>query len=211
MNLYQKLQQARVELHKVDMSKTGENTFSKYKYFELADFLPHITRIFAEMNLFSAISFDAEEAVLTIINSEKPEEVVTFTSPMSTAALKGCHDVQNLGAVQTYLRRYLYINAMDIVESDPLDETHDKSATQAQKGTKQPPKSKSGTTGTPAKEPAKKALESDLRTDMIDSIVSTYREQGKDITSITAFYKVPILEDLTDQQLEKVYNKVVGR
>jgi hypothetical protein len=42
---------------------------------------------------------------------------------MSSAALKGCHDVQNLGAVQTYLRRYLWTNAFEIVEHDALDAT----------------------------------------------------------------------------------------
>jgi hypothetical protein len=40
---------------------------------------------------------------------------------MSSAALKGCHDVQNLGAVQTYLRRYLWVNAFEIVEHDALE------------------------------------------------------------------------------------------
>jgi hypothetical protein len=40
---------------------------------------------------------------------------------MSSAALKGCHEVQNLGAVQTYLRRYLWVAALEIVEHDALD------------------------------------------------------------------------------------------
>jgi hypothetical protein len=40
---------------------------------------------------------------------------------MSSAALKGCHDVQNLGAVQTYLRRYLWVNAFEIVEHDAIE------------------------------------------------------------------------------------------
>lgn len=37
---------------------------------------------------------------------------------MSRAALKGCHEVQNLGAVQSYLRRYLYMAAFDIGECE---------------------------------------------------------------------------------------------
>ena len=57
-------------------------------------------------------------ATLTIINSENTDEKLTFTSPMSEASLKGCHNVQNLGAVQTYLRRYLWVNAFEIVEQD---------------------------------------------------------------------------------------------
>jgi hypothetical protein len=48
---------------------------------------------------------------------------ITITSPMSSAALKGCHDVQNLGAVQTYQRRYLWQSALEIVEHDALDAT----------------------------------------------------------------------------------------
>ena len=35
----------------------------------------------------------------------------------------GCHEVQNIGAVQTYQRRYLYTTALAIVESDALDAT----------------------------------------------------------------------------------------
>ena len=40
---------------------------------------------------------------------------------MSSAALKGCHEVQNLGAVQTYIRRYLWVTALEIVEHDAID------------------------------------------------------------------------------------------
>jgi hypothetical protein len=68
------------------------------------------------------VSFTAETAYLTIHETEG-DGFVTFTSPMSSAALKGCHDVQNLGAVQTYLRRYLWTNAFEIVEHDALDAT----------------------------------------------------------------------------------------
>jgi hypothetical protein len=42
---------------------------------------------------------------------------------MAEAQLKGCHPVQNLGATQTYLRRYLYVLALEIVEHDALDAT----------------------------------------------------------------------------------------
>jgi hypothetical protein len=40
---------------------------------------------------------------------------------MSEAALKGCHPVQNLGAVETYIRRYLWVIALEIVEHDAVD------------------------------------------------------------------------------------------
>lgn len=60
---------------------------------------------------------------MTIVNVEEPEEKLEFKSPMKSANLKGCHDIQNLGAVETYQRRYLYMNALEIVEHDPLDAT----------------------------------------------------------------------------------------
>lgn len=123
MNIYQKLQNARVKLQSTSLKKSGNNKFAGYDYFELGDFLPAINQIMKEEGLSSFINFSADIAVLTLVNCDKPEEQVQFTSPMATAQLKGCHDVQNLGAVQTYLRRYLYVNAFEIVEHDALDAT----------------------------------------------------------------------------------------
>ena len=121
MNVYEKLQKARVELQSASIKKSGKNTYSNYDYFELGDFLPMINTIFNELKLFSQISFSRDLATLKIINTEKPEEVIEFTSPMADAQLKGCHPIQNLGAVQTYQRRYLYMAALEIVEHDILD------------------------------------------------------------------------------------------
>jgi hypothetical protein len=133
MNVYQKLNQARVDLQARPMKKSGHNKFAGYSYFELGDFLPTINTIFAEVGLLSCVSFSAEEATMTIINCDDPTEYVVFASPMSSAALKGCHDIQNLGAVQTYMRRYLYFLALEIVEHDELD---------AITGKQEPPKTK---------------------------------------------------------------------
>jgi hypothetical protein len=122
-NVYSKLQAARVKLQKMNLKKTGKNTFAKYDYFELGDFLPAINEIFDEMKLFSLVTFTTETATLTIINAEKPDETIQFTSPMATAELKGVHAIQNAGAVMTYQRRYLYVTALEITESDMLDAT----------------------------------------------------------------------------------------
>ena len=42
---------------------------------------------------------------------------------MGGAAMKGLHAVQNIGAVETYQRRYLWVTAMEIVEHDALEAT----------------------------------------------------------------------------------------
>jgi len=123
MNVYQKLNEARERFHTSPIKKSGLNKFAGYKYFELGDFIIPALGIFKDLGLTSVITFGTEVAVMNIYNNEKPEEYITLNSPMSTAALKGCHEVQNLGAVQTYLRRYLWVAALEIVEHDALDAT----------------------------------------------------------------------------------------
>ena len=125
MNVYKKLQQARLKLQSAPLRKSGKNKFAGYEYFELADFLPTIQTIFAEVGLCGTVSYGTELATLTIVDTDATDATqpnfVVFSSPMSTAELKGCHAIQNLGAVQTYLRRYLWVNALEIVEHDALD------------------------------------------------------------------------------------------
>ena len=118
--VYEKLQQARIKLQHTELKKSGHNKFAGYKYFELGDFLPAIQSIFFELKLCPVVSFGTELATLRIIDTENGG-CVTFTSPMAEAQLKGCHPIQNLGAVETYSRRYLYVTAMEIVEHDSID------------------------------------------------------------------------------------------
>jgi hypothetical protein len=123
MNVYQKLNEARDRFHQAPLKKTGKNSFAGYSYFELGDFVVPALEIFKQVGLTSVISFKQDEAMMQIINTDKPDEMIVISTPMSEASLKGCHPVQNLGAVQTYLRRYLWVAAMEIVEHDALDST----------------------------------------------------------------------------------------
>ena len=120
--VYAKLQKARMMLQAAPIKKSGHNKFAGYQYFELGDFLPTINEIFNELGLCSVISFDKELATLRVIDTDNGGSI-TFTSPMADAHLKGCHPIQNLGAVETYSRRYLYVTALEIVEHDALDAT----------------------------------------------------------------------------------------
>lgn len=122
MTVYKKLQEARILLQNTKLKKSGKNKFAGYEYFELGDFLPQIQSICKDLGLCGTVSFTNEDAYLNIYDVEDGT-FVCFTSPMSSASLKGCHDVQNLGAVQTYLRRYLYTNAFELSEHDALDAT----------------------------------------------------------------------------------------
>ena len=132
MSVHKKIMQARVSLQQSKLTKSGNNKFAGYKYFELGDFLPAAQQIFVELGLCGIVSFGAEEATLTITDTEDNSHLV-ITSPMSTAALKGCHAVQNLGAVQTYIRRYLWVAALEIVEHDAIDMTTGKAEPEQEK------------------------------------------------------------------------------
>ena len=135
MNVFEKLQKARVELQNKGLNKSGNNKFAGYTYFELADFLPTINQLCLDLKLMTQTSFTSEIATLKIINAEKPDEVIEFTSPMAAAQLKGCHEIQNLGAVETYQRRYLLVTAFEIVENDALDHLNGKDDKQQGKAT----------------------------------------------------------------------------
>lgn len=123
MNVYQKLQKCRAELQKEKMKKSGQNKFSHYDYFELGDFLPKITELMDKYNLTAIFNFTLEEAELTVINTEKVDETIIFKTPVTIAELKGCYGIQNIGATQTYARRYLYVMAFEIADNDALDNT----------------------------------------------------------------------------------------
>jgi hypothetical protein len=120
LKVYKKLVEVRNELQTMPLSKSGHNKFAGYKYFELGDFLPAIQGLFQKHGLCDVISFDQNIAVMNIYDVDDGS-FVTFTSPMGSAQLKGCHEVQNIGAVETYQRRYLYVTALAIVEHDALD------------------------------------------------------------------------------------------
>jgi len=120
MSVHKKLMQARVKLLSVDMKKSGQNKFAGYSYFELGDFIPHVQNIFNELGLCGVVTFNTEYAQLCITDTDDGT-VIVITSPMAEANLKGAHPIQNLGAVLSYQRRYLWMAAMELVEGDAVD------------------------------------------------------------------------------------------
>ena len=120
MSIYQKLNTARKKFHALPLKKSGHNKFAGYYYFELGDFLIPAMQVLDEVALCAIVSFTGDTATMRIIDIETDKEII-ITSPMGSAALKGCHEVQNIGAVETYQRRYLWVAALEIVEHDALD------------------------------------------------------------------------------------------
>lgn len=121
MNVFEKLNKARVMFQEANVKKSGQNKYAGYTYFELNDILPICNKICNEIKAVCVLNFTETVATLQFIDCEKTDDVITFSSPMSEATLKGCHKVQNLGAVETYIKRYLYQNCFEIAENDALD------------------------------------------------------------------------------------------
>ncbi|HBG7673421.1 TPA: ERF family protein [Clostridioides difficile] len=125
-NIYIKLMDVRVKFSKLNLKKSGENKFANFKYFELADFLPQATELLEKAKLCPVVVFTNDYATLTLINGENPTEQIVFTSPMRDLQLKGSNELQALGGIETYQTRYLYIQLLNITESDTFDATSGK-------------------------------------------------------------------------------------
>lgn len=183
MSVYKKLMQARIKLQNTELKKSGHNKFAGYTYFELGDFLPQVNTIFDELGLCGVISYGNELATLTIVDSEAEANspVITITSPMAEANLKGCHPIQNLGAVETYTRRYLWVAAMELVEHDALDSSEP--ITGYKEGSDLKVKSQKATPTSGAWE----SLTEDQRTqmqDIIDGVRAEFNSKGAEKAAI---------------------------
>ena len=121
-NIYKKVAEARARFSELKIKKTGSNKFAGYDYFELSDILPSCIRICNEVGIAPVISFDDGYAVMTVYDTDT-DDSFTIKSPMAEATLKGCHPIQNLGAVETYSRRYLWFSLFEITEPDALEAT----------------------------------------------------------------------------------------
>ena len=121
LNVYQKLQKVRVEVQKLNIKKSGKNAYANFSYFELKDFIPPVNELFDKYGLSSNFSIKENCALLYITDTDKLDDFVLFESPIADAQLKGCTPIQSLGAVHTYMKRYLYLNALELTEDDLLD------------------------------------------------------------------------------------------
>lgn len=128
VNVYQKLLAARTKFLESNVEKSGKNMHLQFKYFELEDIVPTATRIFNEIGLIPIVTFDSNVATMTMVNTDNPEETAVFFAPfnqlapiVSNSGNAVTNEMQALGSSITYMRRYLYMIALDICESDSVD------------------------------------------------------------------------------------------
>lgn len=190
--LYKKLQQARLELQNKKLKKTGYNPFQKFNYFELGDFLPHVNKIFSDLQLADHINIYRDKAIAEclIIDTETGEQVAFYTPIQEQLAKQ-----QDIGAVITYARRYAYNVVLNISENDILDAQNLQPQQPQQNKRMQATAQKSGLT--PKNNDRQKILQ------MLNMNAEISQIQGwlaQNNINASKF------EDLTDSQLNQVWN-----
>lgn len=122
MNIYEKVLEARKCFLNASVKKSGRNNFQNFNYFELEDIVPTALKICSELKILPIFSMDIEMAHLKVIDMEKPEDTIHFGSPIpSISETNSNKAIQDIGKIQTYQRRYLYMQFLDIVEADAVD------------------------------------------------------------------------------------------
>ena len=131
----------RVKLQNTKIKKSGKNKFAGFDYFELADFLPKLNELMLEENINDRFYIKDDYATLEI---QKGEEIATYTMPFvlfdtpltfkkdkngnllkdkngEYIQVASMQDIQYLGALNTYYKRYLYLNAFGITDGEIID------------------------------------------------------------------------------------------
>lgn len=129
MNVMQKLAKARLYFLNSKVSKSGKNMLLEFKYFELEDIVPTAIRIFAKVGLLAVDDLAGDPVSLTVFNADNPNEApVIFRMPyreqdqiINKSGKAVTNPLQALGSSVTYLRRYLWMIALDITEPDSVD------------------------------------------------------------------------------------------
>jgi hypothetical protein len=120
-NIFEKMSEVKLKL--LGIKKGGKNEFAKYSYFELGDIMPVLLPALKEARLHMQIQFSKSEqsASLKVVDIDNTDSSIVFETQIAECNLKAAHAIQNLGAAQTYTRRYLILTAFDIAEADAVD------------------------------------------------------------------------------------------
>ena len=140
-NLNESIISIRVKLQNAKLKKSGKNKFAGFDYFELADFLPKLNELMLEEGVNDRFYIKDDYATLEL---QKGEEINTYTMPFvlfetpltykkdkagnfiknkegDYIQVPSMQDIQYLGALNTYYKRYLYLNAFGITDGEVID------------------------------------------------------------------------------------------
>ena len=125
MGLCERLCEVRREFGEAVIKKSGINPHAEFMYFELKDIVPTAQELFEKYRLLFITNFHDGEATGKVVKIDDPfEESIIFSIPIVTIAEPSkyrMNEVQAMGAMVTYYRRYLYMLCLDLVERDQID------------------------------------------------------------------------------------------
>lgn len=126
LTLHEKIMHIRVELQQAGLKKSGKNSYQKFTYFELSDFLPTANVLMNKYGVSDEIHITRDEAKLILRdNSDDTLEYtipfVLFDTPANKNGVKTMQDIQYLGGLITYSKRYLYYMALGISDGEVVD------------------------------------------------------------------------------------------
>lgn len=127
-NIKQKLQEARMLLKEEELTKSGRNSFLGNNYFTLQDLQSPITRVCNKVGICPVITFEKDNAVMTIYDFDSEDTIITKTPMAEVMAGNGDKKkslMQELMSNESYARRALYIATFEIVEDDGESQTDD--------------------------------------------------------------------------------------
>lgn len=143
----------RVKLQNTKIKKSGKNNFAGFDYYELSDFLPKLNELMLEEGVNDVFTIEDEYAKLILIKGEEKQEYkipfVLFETPYNykknkntgeIEKIKSMQDIQYLGALNTYYKRYLYLNAFGITDGEIIDSMNNEELAESTTEKKQAPK-----------------------------------------------------------------------
>lgn len=191
-NLNSSIISIRVKLQNAKLKKSGKNKSAGFEYFELADFLPKLNELMLEEQVNDLFNIDGEKATLTLIKGDERQvysmPFVLFETPVfkcsnsngEVSEIKSMQDIQYLGALNTYYKRYLYLNAFGITDGDIIDAMDNSQEVKAENKTERK--------ATPYQ-------------------VKKVKELVTDIPKMLEYYKVEKVEDLSIEQASEIIAK----
>lgn len=203
VSIYQKLMKMRAELTKMKIKKSKYNTYSNFYYSTLEDFLPYCNELCEKYEVICLFKLEAknsliseypeQSAQLEVVNCEDPTDSIVFRMPVANIQMKGGNNMQAIGGVVTYARRYLYKIAFEISEDDELDATLGK-ATQGP--TQQP-----STQGPTQQVDISKQVVNEVKVKVVSDRI---KELGVRLEDVLNQYKISKLEDMTEEKFLRI-------
>lgn len=125
LNLNESIIKIRVKLQNSKIKKSGKNKFAGFEYYELGDFLPKLNELMLEENINDLFTIENDEVKLVLMKGEEKQEYKMpfriFETPLTKDGKQSMQDIQYLGALNTYYKRYLYLNAFGITDGEVID------------------------------------------------------------------------------------------